>query len=218
MADSGHSLISKPGYPYIALVSSIGAGVWVWLGWYYSLPAWLMLGFLFYIFRDPKRMIPAIPLGVQSPTDGHVTSVESRSDPYLDRNACCITIEMNPFGSYVTRSPTEGKICQRWFELGKKQPKEDDKGFKGKKGSIGIWIQTDEQDDVVVRMERPSLLRNPRCYVQSGERVGQGQRCGFILFGVQVEVYVPTSSRINVQAGDRLIAGRDTLAKLVHRS
>jgi len=61
-----------------------------------------------------------------------------------------------------------------------------------------------------------SRLHAPRCYVHSGERIGQGQRCGIVPFGALVDVYVPLNSKVDIKVGDHVRAGSDTLATLVH--
>ena len=61
------------------------------------------------------------------------------------------------------------------------------------------------------------LPRRPHCYVQSGERIGQGQRCGFMSFGARLEVYVPTNSRIDIEVGERVRAGESVIAHFIHQ-
>ena len=82
--------------------------------------------------------------------------------------------------------------------------------------SYAQWIQSDEKDDVLLIIETSRRSSRPKCYVQSGERIGQGQRCGFIRFGSQVDVLVPVSSRVSVSVGDDVLAGSDIIATLVH--
>ena len=78
------------------------------------------------------------------------------------------------------------------------------------------WIQSDEGDDVVLIVESGLLNSRPQCYAHSGERIGQGQRCGYIRFGAPVHVLIPSSSRISVAVGDQVNAGSDIIATLVH--
>ena len=78
------------------------------------------------------------------------------------------------------------------------------------------WIQSDEQDNVVMAVKSATSIYRPRCYSRSGDRIGQGQRCGFIPFAAVVQVNVPESSRIEVKIGDVVRGGSDTLATLVH--
>ena len=53
----------------------------IWLAYRFLDNVWLGLAIfvfvlLFLIFRDPRRRIPAVPLGVVSPVDGEIASVE----------------------------------------------------------------------------------------------------------------------------------------------
>ena len=78
------------------------------------------------------------------------------------------------------------------------------------------WIQSDEQDNVVMAVKSATGIFKPRCYSHSGDRIGQGQRCGFIPFTAVVHVSVPASSRVEVKIGDIVRGGSDTLATLIH--
>jgi phosphatidylserine decarboxylase len=78
-------------------------------------------------------------------------------------------------------------------------------------------LQTDEGDDLVMVMHRGALRNLPQCYVQVGERVGQGQRCGYVSMGGRVEVYLPCNSRPLAKPGSQVRAGADVIATLVHK-
>jgi phosphatidylserine decarboxylase len=58
---------------------------------------------------------------------------------------------------------------------------------------------------------------SPRCYLQLGQRTGQGQRCGYVPFGSRVEVLLPAGIRVRVTVGDVVRAGSDVIATLVHK-
>ena len=51
---------------------------------------------------------------------------------------------------------------------------------------------------------------------QPGERIAQGERYGFIRFGSRVDTYVPVNSQLNVELGNKVKAGTDIIAYLVH--
>ena len=204
MADSRRSLIAREGWLVIALALGLAGAVWQFLGFAWSLPLWLLSLLLLWLFRDPRREIPSTPLGVVSPADGRIESVETVRDPYLDREALRIRIAMSHTGVFATRSPVEGKIMDM---------------VRAAEGALphGVWIRTDEGDDVVVAMYRGPLHSVPRCYVRYGDRVGQGQRCGYVTLGSRVDVYVPANSKVRVREGDRVRAGSDLIAVLVHK-
>jgi phosphatidylserine decarboxylase len=201
-------------YPYFAragwLPFAVCAGLALFLvnsaGWLWSLPAWLGCALIVYLFRDPWREIPASPLAVVSPADGTVENVTELDDPHLNRQAIQVSIQMNSTGVYSTRSPVEGKV----METPRNSDADNDQPH-------GVWLHTDEGDDLVVVMHRGPLHNLPQCFVGIGERVGQGQRCGYIHMGGRVEIYLPANCRIQVERGSRVKAGSDVIAVLVHK-
>lgn len=173
-------------------------------GWQVSLPFWGLSLLILVIFRDPERDIPSQPMAVVSPADGRITAVTATRDPYLDRDSIRVTLQMNPYGVFTTRSPVEGKVLQPpSLPVDARMPH-------------GVWLQTDEGDDVVMVMMRGRLHTAPRCYIRIGERVGQGKRCGFVHLGGQIDVYLPERSRLDVTVGDWVRSGSDVIATLSH--
>ena len=206
MAISQSPLVAREGWLVVAAVIVVAIVIWRYTGFIWSIPLWLMAAAALIIFRDPAREVPSSPLAVVSPADGEVNVVEETHDPYLDRDGIRIGIQMSPYGVYTTRSPVEGRVLET------PQGEDGNSTLPG-----GVWLQTDEKDDLVVVMNRGRLHTTPRCYVRIGERVGQGQRCGFIHLGSQVDVYLPASCRINVQQGDKVYSGSSVMATLVHK-
>lgn len=183
------------------------------VGWWLALLAVLFAALSGYLYRSPDRDVPAVPLGVVSPADAHVRTAATCHDPFLNRDSVCITLEMGVLDAYSIRSPVEGKVMQRWHRA----PGSDREG-EAEDFNYAVWIQTDESDDVVLVMTRHSSWRAPHCYVHSGERVGQGQRCGMIRFGSQVQLFLPASTRVEIQSGGRVHAGADVVGTLVRKS
>lgn len=206
MAANRYPLIAREGWLGIFLVGGAAAAVHFEFGWVWSLPLWVFVLALLFMFRDPVRDVSATPLAVVSPADGRIETIETVRDPYIDRDAQRITIRMHPYGVFSTRSPAEGRMLEprRATADGQALPH-------------GVWLQTDEGDDLVIVMNRGPLRNAPRCYVRFGERVGQGQRCGFITLGSTIDIYLPGNSRVKVHAGDRVHAGADVIAQLAHK-
>jgi len=205
MATGRYPYFSRAGWPPFLLIAAAGLLVMNLAGWAWSLPFWLACLLIIYVYRDPVRVISANPLAVVSPADGVIVATENVRDPYLDRDAMRVLIAMNHSGAYATRSPVEGKVM------------EPPHGGNGVDRPRGVWLKTDEDDDLVIVMHRGPLKNLPRCYVGFGERVGQGQRCGCIPMGGLVEVYLPCNSRIEVEVGSHVRAGSDVMAVLVHK-
>jgi phosphatidylserine decarboxylase len=203
MAVYRYPLIAKEGWLLIAVVAMVALALHYFAGSIlFAGIAWAIVIFLLYVFRDPTRKIPPSPLGIISPVDGEVIAVDEIHDDYLDRDVKRISLNMNTLGVRSIRSPTEGKIQNRWFNAGsEKRPRH------------ALWIQTDEKDDVLIEMIPPKFPP-PVCEVQSGERVGQGARCGFVYFAGQINLFLPTDARIQVAVGDHVVGGSDIVATL----
>jgi phosphatidylserine decarboxylase len=176
-------------------------GMYVW-------PLWGIILALAYLYREPHRTIPSAPLGLVSPVDGVVIAVENKFDTFLKREALIISIQMCWSGAYVLRAITEGKIMQHWLH-------ETDSATQGHL-QHAIWIQTDEQDDVVIAIHAGGRFRRMHCYAAVGERVGQGKRCGFIPFGTRIDVVLPVKARTALKPGDKVLAGSDLIGQFVH--
>lgn len=178
-----------------------------------------------YLFRDPERRVPPAPLGIVSPVDGRATLAGQVDDPFLGRRALKISIRMPLLGPFVLRSPTEGQVMQQWYLPQGLDPQllaNADAAMlaqdpDARQGRYAIWVQTDEQDDVVVALRGAFISRRLRCGVQVGERIGQGQRCGLIRFAASADVYLPANSRIDIAQHAVLHAGSDIIATLVHK-
>ena len=209
-----YPLIAREGWFWIAVAVLLAISIHVFYSWF-ALPLWLLVLLLLFLFRDPGRKIPAVPLGIVSPVDGKVERVESVQDAYLGRSAICITINMTLTSVYSMHSPMEGKIMEQWLAVPRKIVFQD-RNESTKVKTYVQWIQSDEADDVALVVETRSLMPRPRCYAHSGERIGQGQRCGYIRFGSRVHVLVPDTARIAVSVDDGVIAGADIIATLVH--
>jgi len=208
-----HPYIAREGWLFIAALAASGFMANFYFGWLAGLPFWLLCIALAYLFRDPQRVIPPSPLGVVSPADGEVVAIEPVPDHYLERDAIMVSIRMSRLGTYTTRAPIEGKIVQHWHT-----PASDhgDTGA-GALEHYAMWLQTDENDDVVLQMGVGTKALKPVCYHHTGERIGQGERCGLVRFGGHIAVLLPVNSRIEVTVGDTVTAGSDILATLVHQ-
>ncbi len=211
MPSNDYPMIAREGWPLLITLVILFLVV-QYLDYHLLLSTLLLLVIFAVVFlhRDPFRKVPSLPLAVVSPVHGEVVSVTDIVDPYIDRPARSIEIEMKPWDIFSLRSPIEGKVMNQWSR--------SDTVDALVKTSFTFWVQSDEGDHVVTSIH----LRKPRWryrfYMQSGERLGQGQRCGFIYFGATVNVIVPENVKLEVESGQRVKSGASALAMLVHES
>lgn len=203
-------MIAREGW-FPSVASAVAAAlVAYYIGAIWSLPLWMLLGCLLFLFRDPERAVPALPLAVVSPADGKVTLVEQINDPWLERKALKIQIEMHNLGISPLRSPIEGKIMDLWTARG-----DGGTGARGSPDCYALWIRTDEDDDVVFAVTSRRRFSRFKAHIAPGERVGQGQRNGFVILGSQVDVFVSVNSHPEARVGTDVLAGSGVLATLV---
>ena len=176
----------------------ISSSTILWVGW-------VLWGVFVLLLRDFRRVIPAEPLAIVSTVDGRITALESSVDPFLQRPSLVCTISQSSLGEFNIHSPIEGKIEQLWL-------RDPENG----RYILAVWLRTDEQDDVVFTLDLHSLHHRAIVSIQPGERIGQGQRCGFAAIGCKVRVYMPENAQATVKPGDKILAGRTMLAKLKH--
>jgi len=207
-----HPFFAREGWPHIgiafvvALIATYSIGGW-------SIIFWGLFGFVLQFFRDPKRDVPSQQGIVVSPADGRVLLVETARDPYLDRDALKISVFMNVFNVHSNRSPVTGEIKQRWYHEGKYLNASLDKASEENE-RMALWIQSEDETDVVCVQIAGLIARRILCYVNAGDHLERGQRYGFIRFGSRVDLYLPPNSKPRVSVGDVITAGETIVAAL----
>ena len=208
-------MIAREGLVPIGIALAAAAAVSHYAGLLWSLPVWAAGGYGLYLFRETLPAIPNLPLAVLSPGDGRVIDVAQERDPWLDRDSRRVRVELAGLGIGVLRSPVEGKVMDYWTSA---QPYNrpgtvPTTGFSP--NCYSIWVQTDEGDDIVFTVSSLRPISRFKLYYAPGERVGIGQRIGFIYFGNIVEVFMPARSRLQAKAGDSTESGCTVLGHLV---
>ena len=160
-----------------------------------------------FLFRDPHREIPSQPLAVVSPVHGIISKVGEAKEIRQNTNMARIRIVMRITDIYSLRSPIEGKVVGQWYNP----------SFKNQSHKhLDFHVQSDEGDNVITAIRFRNLMRSSHVYLNSGERVGQGQRCGYISFGSVVDLFLPVGSKILVEVGQHVNSGNTVIAELIH--
>jgi phosphatidylserine decarboxylase len=157
---------------------------------------------LFLLFRDPRRDVPSVALGIISPVDGEVVEVEMTDRCVVQGEAYRVRICIDPMGTYTARSPIEGRV----MDLHSKA-----EGVGPDCPANALWLETDEGDSVVLMFHEFRFGLAPHSFVGLGERVGQGDRCAYIRLARYAELYLPANGRVHVEAGQQVTAGNDLI-------
>jgi len=195
---------------YYALGMAVVAVLAGWL----AAPAWsalpILLGLFFlWFFRDPERVIPAMPGLIVSPADGKVTDVGLVEVNGVPRKR--ISIFLSVFDVHVNRSPIAGVITDVTYSKGK---------FGNAMGAISA--EQNEQNIVTVEGEGQSIVfkqiagllaRRIVFNKKTGDKVARGERVGLIKFGSRTDILFDPGAVLRVKVGDRVRGGASILAE-----
>ena len=197
--------IAREGLPFLAL-SAIGFGSSLrYLDVIFAVAFALLFFVLYLVFRDPRREVPASPLGVISPVDGRVVDVGLTDKGVFQGEAQRVRIRIDSLGTYTARAPVEGKIMDLRSVAG-----DSIVDYR----TNALWIQTDEGDDVVLEFDGYRFGLAPQSFIRFGERVGQGQRSAYLRLTRFAELHMPIQSKVLVKPGQAIRAGTDLVGKL----
>lgn len=208
MPSNSYPLIAREGWLFIGILTLLLVGAYYYLGTTFTVITAVILVITLYLLRDPEQTVTSSPLAVVSPVFGKIISVNAVEDPWVTRRALQIKIKMSLLDIYSIRSPVEGKIVNQWT----RRPEGENNGRR-----FAFRVRSDEGDEIVVVINLNFLTAFFfRFYVHSGERLGHGQRCGYLYFGGCIEILVPENSKIRVHPGEHINSGSGILAHLVH--
>ena len=197
--------VAQEGLPLLLLAAAvIGIALRYAQPWAVVFGAVLLL-FLYMLFRDPHRVVPAAPLGVVSPVDGKIVCVDQIERGRSQGTVLRIRIRIDLFGTYTARCPVEGKI---------KDPRSIAADGSAAGAGNSLWVQTDEGDDVLLQFSGYRLGLAPRALRDYGERLGQGERCAYLRLTRFAEVLLPVTGQVLVHPGQIVVAGADLIAQL----
>ncbi|MEA3515291.1 MAG: phosphatidylserine decarboxylase [Nanoarchaeota archaeon] len=194
--------------------------------------ALLIILFILYFYRDPKRVIPKGNV-IVSPADGKIIAiikVRSGKDELkikkgfagkirtltgdLGKGAfIAISIFMSPLDVHVNRSPIEGEIVSvrhskgRFYNAARPEALENEKTETIIDSKIGM---------LKVIQIAGFLARRIETFIKPGEKVIAGQRIGIIKLGSQVTLIMPEDKiNLTVTKGQKVRAGSTILGEII---
>jgi len=199
-------MLAREGWPCLIVAVIAAIAIYSQWGMRWSAPVLLLIIWLYLLFRDPVREVPPMPRAVVAPVDGRITEIYPSSNEMLPGNWTRISIRANSLGAYTVRSPIEGTI----YDIREKSRT----SLTGRKTG-GLWVRSEEQDDVVLLFPGRHGRFGPKAFVRYGERVGHGQRFAYLRLAPRAVVFLPASAIVRVSVGDRVLAGSEILAELL---
>jgi phosphatidylserine decarboxylase len=207
MPSNRYPIIAREAWPFLFIFLGMVVLAQFFLGPYAFIALLVVFTFFVYLFRDPNREIPSEPLAVVSPVHGVITLIEEADEIRLHTRAIRVQITMRLYDIYSLRGPIEGKVVEQWCSAPDKNEA---------RRHFDFHIKSDEGDNVVTAIRLRDITRKFHVYMHTGERVGQGQRCGYLYFGGVVDVFLPIESKVQVELGQQVTSGSTVLARLIH--
>jgi len=205
--------IAREGVPFILAVGILAivafAVGWTWSGWAATLAATLVLAF----FRDPPRCASVRTGSVLAPADGRVVkAAEVQDTRFLKAAARQVSIFMSPLNVHVNRNPVSGRVAEVRYHSGRYFRAFADKASLDNEQN-SIVLEASSQRRMAFVQIAGFLARRIVCYLKPGMMVVRGERCGMIMFGSRVDVFLPIEARLCVDVGTRTRAGETVIAE-----
>jgi phosphatidylserine decarboxylase len=120
---------------------------------------------------------------------------------------------MSLFDVHVNRIPAGGRISKISYRSGAFFAANLDKASE-KNEQNAVFLDTRDGQRIVFVQIAGLIARRIACWVREGDEVQAGQRFGLIRFGSRVDVYLPEGSRVLVEPGHNVKAGKTILGYL----
>ena len=174
--------------------------------------ALILLLFILWFFRNPKRKINKKTDHIISPADGRVVNIQQTfENEYFKENKLQVSIFLSPFDVHVNRYPVSGEVLYSKHHHGKYlvawHPKSSEKNER-----TTIVVENKVFGEVLYRQIAGALARRIVNYAKVGDIAIQGNDAGFIKFGSRVDLYLPLDSKIKVKLNQYLKGGEDIIA------
>ena len=171
-------------------------------------------------FRDPDRApdwgVPADPDVVLAPADGKVMHVGEPQDgvaPPGDWQQ--ISIFLSLADVHINRTPAAGRVVAVGHRPGRYLAAfRAESAQENERSEITVRSEVrGEERTVVFRQIVGVVARRVVTRVGVGDEIAAGQRIGLMRFGSRMDVFVPRCVRVEVQVGDKTVAGESVIAR-----
>ena len=215
--------LHKEGYPSIAIVFTFVILINLIdqyfnhsFNWLHYL-VWLISAFLvvaiLQFFRVPKRKPTLGENLVIAPADGKVVVIEEvQEDEYYHEKRLQISIFMSPTNVHINRYPIGGIIKYFKYHPGLYlvawHPKSSTENER-----TTVVVENDKGKSVLFRQIAGAMARRIVFYGKEGDKVEQGQECGFIKFGSRVDLLLPLDVDVKVELGQKVRGPQTVIAE-----
>lgn len=210
----------RDGAPFVA-VSALPAALAAILGrWRTAVALLAAPAAIGAFFRDPDRApdvgVAADPDLVLAPADGkvmHVGEPQEGVAPPGDWQQ--ISIFLSLADVHINRTPVAGRVVAVGHRPGRYLAAfRAESAQENERSEIAVESEVrGEHRTVVFRQIVGVAARRVVTRIRVGDDLVAGQRIGLMRFGSRMDVFVPPSVQIEVQVGDKTVAGESVIAR-----
>lgn len=205
----------------LAVLLLVNAPLWIWLIDYIWIPiTMLVASTIFYLlvvnfFRSPLRnFLGNTENVVVASADGKVVALEEVYEPeYLKCNCIQLSVFMSPMNVHANWFPVDGEVVYYKHHPGRFMAAYLPKSSTENERST-VVIRTKDGQLVLMRQVAGAMARRIVTYARPGDEASIEDHMGFIKFGSRVDLYLPTSTTIEVKLGDKTIGGITEVGRL----
>ncbi len=205
----------------LAVLLLVNAPLWIWLLDYIWIPiTMLVASTIFYLlvvnfFRSPHRnFLGNTENVVVASADGKVVALEEVYEPeYLKCNCIQLSVFMSPMNVHANWFPVDGEVVYYKHHPGRFMAAYLPKSSTENERST-VVIRTKDGQLVLMRQVAGAMARRIVTYARPGDEASIEDHMGFIKFGSRVDLYLPTSTTIEVKLGDKTIGGITEVGRL----
>lgn len=198
--------IVRESIPYISVPAVLAIAAAVLGYWYVAAVLFIVVLFMAFFFRHPRRVPPTDPDVVVSPADGRVTRVEPQPDGTV------ISIFLSPFDVHINRSPIPGKIVDMLYSRGRfLMATNEQASLVNEQNALTI---EGERITVVCKQIAGILARRIVVWKRAGDYVGLGEPFGMIKFSSRTDVMLPENVTVTVKKGQRVRGGITVIGRI----
>ena len=204
-------IILKEGYPFIIpiffifLFSLIMTNNFWWQFLWFSLFASML-----YFFSNPERIPEEEGEDViVSPADGEIIQIIETKEPFFtNKEMIKISIRLGLFDNHIQRSPIEGYLKESKYIHGEFLTLSSEKASELNEQNRTLF--ENNRFSVVTNQIAGFFTRRIINFVTEG-KINLSQRYGMIIFGSQVDIYVPKNTILKVIEGEKLRGGESLI-------
>ena len=203
--------LARESIPFIVIPAVLGVLALVFGFWYLTIIFALVVAFMAYFFRDPRRVPPQDSNVVVAPADGRVTRVKTLASDNGD-SSTFVSIFLSPFDVHINRSPIAGEVVDIRYSPGKFLMATNEKASL-----------VNEQNALVIKGERVTvvckqiagiLARRVVCWTTKGDNLALGQRFGMIKFSSRTDLILPANVNVTITEGSRVTGGVTVIGRI----